>query len=198
MEVKSLSTEEKIISASFHILEKEGISGATTKKIAAKAGVSEVTLFRKFENKEKLLSAVSEHYSNILIERLNQIFEFDPKMSIEEYFNKCYYELINLKENELNILKIEMEGIISLPNEKKIFLEITEKINKKLTEFFSIKIRQNEIRDVDPEVLALNMLNITIESAIIWKIYGKKPQTPSKNYAENFLDILINGIKSDV
>ena len=198
MEVKSLSTEEKIISASFHILEKEGISGATTKKIAAKAGVSEVTLFRKFENKEKLLSAVSEHYSNILIERLNQIFEFDPKMSIEEYFNKCYYELINLKENELNILKIEMEGIISLPNEKKIFLEITEKINKKLAEFFSIKIRQNEIRDVDPEVLALNMLNITIESAIIWKIYGKKPQTPSKNYAENFLDILINGIKSDV
>lgn len=198
MEVKSLSTEEKIISASFHILEKEGISGATTKKIAAKAGVSEVTLFRKFENKEKLLSAVNEHYSNILLERLNQIFEFDPKMSIEEYFNKCYYELINLKENELNILKIEMEGIISLPNEKKIFLEITEKINKKLTEFFSIKIRQNEIRDVDPEVLALNMLNITIESAIIWKIYGKKPQTPSKNYAENFLDILINGIKSDV
>ena len=42
MEVKSGSIEEKIIHASFEILEKEGKSKVTTKKIAQTANVSEV------------------------------------------------------------------------------------------------------------------------------------------------------------
>lgn len=38
-------TEEKIIVATFNILQKEGVQKATTKKIAAEAGVNEVTIF---------------------------------------------------------------------------------------------------------------------------------------------------------
>ncbi|MDO5825750.1 MAG: helix-turn-helix domain-containing protein [Methanosphaera sp.] len=45
------STEEKIIVATFDILQREGLQKATTKKIAFEAGVNEVTIFRKFKNK---------------------------------------------------------------------------------------------------------------------------------------------------
>ena len=48
------NTEEKIITATFNIVQKEGVQKATTKKIAAEAGVNEVTIFRKFENKKNL------------------------------------------------------------------------------------------------------------------------------------------------
>ena len=54
MEFELDATEEKIVGATFDILRKEGITKATTKKISAQAGVNEVTIFRKFENKEKL------------------------------------------------------------------------------------------------------------------------------------------------
>lgn len=46
------NTEEKIIAATFNIVQKEGVQKATTKKIAAEAGVNEVTIFRKFDNKK--------------------------------------------------------------------------------------------------------------------------------------------------
>lgn len=55
------STDEKIINATFGILQREGFTKATTKKIAAEAGVNEVTIFRNFQNKTiwlRLLSAV--------------------------------------------------------------------------------------------------------------------------------------------
>ena len=51
------NTEEKIVEATFGILQKEGSKKATTKRIAAEAGVNEVTIFRKFESKKNLIKS---------------------------------------------------------------------------------------------------------------------------------------------
>ena len=50
MNIEKNSTNEKIVEATFEILREEGVSKATTKKIAAKAEVNEVTIFRNFKN----------------------------------------------------------------------------------------------------------------------------------------------------
>jgi len=197
MEVKNGSVEEKIINASFHILEKEGFSGATTKKIANQAGVSEVTLFRKFKNKEKLINIAKEHYSERFIEKLSEIFDYTPEMEVEEYLTRSFERTVNLTDKEMTILKVGIEEVRDIPSEKKVFLRISETIINKLSEFFSLKIRQNEIRDINPDILALNMFSILFESMILWKIYGKKPKYSIEKYTEDFLDIILNGIKSD-
>ncbi|MBQ8017346.1 MAG: TetR/AcrR family transcriptional regulator [Methanobrevibacter sp.] len=198
MEVKSGSIEERIINASFHILEKEGISGATTKKIATQAEVSEVTLFRKFENKQKLIEAAKDYYCNNLISKLEEIFESTPETSVEEYLTSCFYKVANLTDYELNIIKVGLEEVRNIPTENKVFLRISETIILKLKNFFSLKIQQNEIRKINPEILALNMFSILFESIILWKVYGKTPQYPIDKYIEDFLDIILNGIKSDI
>lgn len=46
MNIQTESTEDKIISATFRLIRKDGIDKVTTKKIAAEAGVNEVTIFR--------------------------------------------------------------------------------------------------------------------------------------------------------
>ena len=56
------NTEEKIVEATFGILQKEGSKKATTKRIAAEAGVNEVTIFRKFESKKNLIKITKEYY----------------------------------------------------------------------------------------------------------------------------------------
>ena len=197
MEVKNGSVEEKIINASFHILEKEGFSGATTKKIANQAGVSEVTLFRKFESKEKLISIAKEHYRDRFIEKLNQIFDYTPEMSTEEYLTQSFNRTVNLTDNEMTILKVGMEEVRDIPTDKKVFLRISETIIRKLSKFFSLKIKQKEIREINPDILALNMFSILFESIILWKVYGKQPKYKIEKYTEDFLDIILNGIKSD-
>ena len=195
MEVEYGSVEEKIINASFDMIEKEGISGATTKKIAECAGVSEVTLFRKFKSKKQLIETAKEYYCNSLIEKLEKIFEFDETVTIEEYVRNSFYKVVNLTEHELNIVKIGMEEVRNIPEDRNMYLRITETVIRKLREFFTVKINQNEIRKINPDVLALNMFSILFESIVLWKVYSKTPQYDIDKYIEDFLDITINGIK---
>lgn len=52
------STDDAILDAVIECVARGGIEGLTTRRIAAQAGVNEVTLFRRFGNKEALLEAV--------------------------------------------------------------------------------------------------------------------------------------------
>lgn len=197
MEVDIRSTEERIINASFQILEKEGIAGTTTKKIAQQANVSEVTLFRKFKTKQKLIEEVKKYYCNNLINKLNEIFEFTSEISVENYLISCFNKVVNLTNHELNIIKMGIEEVRGIPIEDKLLLKIAETITQKLTDFFKLKIKQKEIRKVNPEILALNIFSILFESIILWKVYGKPLKYSVNKYTEDFLDIILNGIKSD-
>jgi AcrR family transcriptional regulator len=51
-------TRQRLLDAATETLNRDGIQGATTREIARRAGVNEVTLFRHFKSKEQLLRAV--------------------------------------------------------------------------------------------------------------------------------------------
>ena len=85
MDLELDSTNEKIVSATFKLLQKDGSEKATTKKIAAEAGVNEVTIFRKFENKKNLIEITKQYYLQVLINTLEEIFVFDEGQTLEEY-----------------------------------------------------------------------------------------------------------------
>jgi AcrR family transcriptional regulator len=53
-------SRERILDAAARVYSKHGFRGATTRLIAAEAGVNEVTLFRTFGSKGALLEAVLE------------------------------------------------------------------------------------------------------------------------------------------
>jgi AcrR family transcriptional regulator len=53
-------TLDRLQNAAGRILVRSGLKGATTRRIAAEAGLSEMTLFRRFGTKERLLSAVMD------------------------------------------------------------------------------------------------------------------------------------------
>lgn len=58
MSEKKPSSRERIVGSALSLFAKQGITAATTKQIAEKAGVNEVTLFRQFGSKQGLLLAV--------------------------------------------------------------------------------------------------------------------------------------------
>jgi AcrR family transcriptional regulator len=53
-------TDQQILDAALDVIVRRGYTGATTREIAAAAGINEVTLFRRFGSKEKLMRAVVE------------------------------------------------------------------------------------------------------------------------------------------
>lgn len=61
--VDGLSTRQRLIDAARAEFGDKGIEAATTRGIAERAGCNEVTLFRHFESKQKLLAAVVQETS---------------------------------------------------------------------------------------------------------------------------------------
>ncbi|WP_405293655.1 TetR/AcrR family transcriptional regulator [Methanobrevibacter sp.] len=189
------STDKKIINATFKILQKEGFAKATTKKIAAEAGVNEVTIFRKFQNKNNLVEITKECYLVRYLEKMEEIFDFNEDDEIEEYLQSNFVGLLNLSENEYSIIKLAMEEVRDIPERKQLISRITGTIIDKLEEFFKSQIEKGKIRQIDARVLAGMCFSITFQSVILWKVYDMSPSVETDQYANNFLDILYNGIK---
>ena len=188
-------TDEKIIRATFGILQKEGFTKATTKRIAAEAGVNEVTIFRNFQNKNNLIEVTKEYYLQSLLEQFDEIFDFEEGDGIEDYLQSNFVGLLNLSDTDFSIVKVAMEEVRDTPETRQLISRITNTIIGKLEEFFNSQIEKGKIRAIDSRVLAAMCFSITFQSVILWRVYDRTPSVETNQYAENFLDILYNGIK---
>ena len=195
MNIEKNSTNEKIVEATFEILREEGVSKATTKKIAAKAEVNEVTIFRNFKNKQNLIDATKEYYLQKFMDGLSNIFDFTDDVEIGDYLHDNFQELSNLSEKDFSILKIAMEEVHEIPEKKLLISSINEVVLTKLEEFFTLQIEKGKIRDVDARVLAVMCFGITFQSLVLWKIYDGSSSIDTEDYSQKFLDMLYHGIK---
>ncbi len=192
-----MSTEDRILDATIKLLDEVGLKGATTKRIASEAEVNEVTIFRKFKNKEKLLKAAKERSANKFLNELNSLFDIDESSDVESYLMTIWKEASKMIDKRINLIRISMEEVRGIPFEEKVLPKISEMISHHLVEYFQKQIKKGLIRTIDPEVAALTIFSVVFQMNIMWKIYEQKPQKNLEQYMENFLEIFLNGIMVD-
>lgn len=186
---------EKIVSATFRLIQNDGIEKATTKKIAAEAGVNEVTIFRKFKNKNNLVEITKEYYLQKLIRKLEEIFIFDEDDEIEEYLKICFFGILNLSDDDFGIIKIAMEEVRDVSDGALLISEVTDLILDKLEEFFKFQIGNGTVReDINVKSLAVMCFSVLFQSVILWKIYHQNLGFDSSPYGDNIMKILYEGI----
>ena len=188
------NTEEKIITATFNIVQKEGVQKATTKKIAAEAGVNEVTIFRKFENKKNLIEATKDYYMAKLLSKLEETFDFDED-DIEEYLKGSFHGILDFSQEDISIIRVAMQEINGESDKKLLISRITDTIINKMEEFFKLQLEKGEIKNVNSKAISVMCFSIIFQSTILWQIYGNNENMDSDIFADDYLDIIFNGIK---
>ena len=189
------NTEEKIITATFNIVQREGVQKATTKKIAAEAGVNEVTIFRKFENKKNLIEATKDYYMSKLLSRLEETFDYDEDESIEDYLKHCFYGILDFSQEDISIIRVAMQEIKGKTDKKLLISHITDTIINKMGEFFKLQLEKVVIKNVNSKAISVMCFSIIFQSTILWQIYGNNADIDSDIFADDYLDIIFNGIK---
>ena len=189
------NTEEKIITATFNIIQKEGVQKATTKKIAAEAGVNEVTIFRKFENKKNLVEATKDYYMTKLLSRLEETFDYDEDESIEDYLKHCFHGILDFSQEDISIIRVAMQEIKGESDKKLLISHITDTIINKIEEFFKLQLEKGVIKNVNSKAISVMCFSIIFQSTILWQIYGNNADIESDIFADDYLDIIFNGIK---
>lgn len=194
MEIELDKTEQKIVDATIFLLDKEGMNGTTTKKIAKKAEVSEVTVFRKFKSKDNLLKIAKIYYSDYFLEKISDIFTNYEDTDLELLLKNTWWKLVNFLDNNLDIIKIALDELMSNLEEEKIFSKFSDEVLKNLTNIFQEQIDKGKIRKINPSAAALTVFSVIVEGIIFWKFESKVSNDDTNKYLDDFLDIFIKGI----
>lgn len=184
--------ERRIIDAAMEVFSENGYKGSTTKKIAEKGNINEVTLFRRFKSKENLLKVVIKEKESEAIEALDSILLMEKNEDIQT----C---LTVLGENVMDFLEERMDFILMLISEGRNKPEIGkilsnaffEKNFKHLGGYFQEQIEMGKIRKIDPNFAAFTYMSYIFYSKLLNRI---NPELREEKEFEEFMDLFLNGI----
>ncbi len=150
-----IATEDKILQAATAVFAKRGVSGATTREIAQRARVNEVTLFRHFRNKDELLRRVvlcsGQRFEEVFADAPVQTAA-DVRRTVENYARVYAQKLI---ENEEFVRTFMGELTRHLSLYRRLFGESGKPTRERFIAYLRAARRRGLIRrDVDPTLAA--------------------------------------------
>ena len=89
-EMTKEKTKSKIEKTALNLIDRKPFQQISTKEIAYETGIAEVTLFRHFKNKEKILDTLADKFFSLIIgfENKNILTEVEFKNELIKFFNK--------------------------------------------------------------------------------------------------------------
>jgi AcrR family transcriptional regulator len=135
------SNDEKIMNAALEVFAEKSYGGATTKAIAKKAGFSELTLFRKFKNKESLFKLV---YQKNLSLFKNQVKQANQEM-MKTDFPDTHSFMKTLIDKYIKIIDTNIELIRITVLDTSIEGEPFEDISAQTAQLLEVKIPNKKI-----------------------------------------------------
>jgi TetR/AcrR family transcriptional repressor of mexJK operon len=156
------STREKLLIAAIEIMSQKGYDAATTKEIAAAAGVNEVTLFRHFGTKQKLVENAFNQYH--YAEEFTKLFNEELKGELHSdllLISRTYHKLMFRNRK---LLSITHKGSSSMPDE--VLDEAARHplhLKKLLTSYLTDMAAQNKVISSNFELQA---------QSFMWMNYG--------------------------
>ena len=193
------NTEQKILDAAVKVFSSEGYAGATTRKIAQEANVTEVTLFRKFHSKENLLKEVLIKHRNA-ISTLNQLLNVNKNADIERDLCILGKEIAKDMQDEKkdSISYMFMFMLFEEGRRRPEIAEILESVFKtnieRLSEYFELQMKNGKIRNINAQSAALTVVSYFSCSAFLKGIFVDYALSYSDKEVENFIDIFTKGI----
>ncbi len=186
-------TRERILDAATEIFASQGYTGATTRAIAALAGVNEVTLFRHFGSKRNLFQAMVER---------NSALPWMEKALQSEITGDLHRDLTSIATYILTMMiQHHREILMSLveaqrqPEMQPVITFIPSQLRQALAGFLQQQVRQGAVRPVDPLVAAQALLGMLLAYSIgTGTLPEGLAQQPTGEVAAQFVDIFLQGI----
>jgi AcrR family transcriptional regulator len=158
----ALNTGDRLILAAIELMAEKGYHATTTKEIAAAAGVNEVTLFRHFGSKQKLLEAAFDRYhygdemTRLFREKL--VWELEPDLLL---ISRTYHTIM-ARNRKMIMIAVKEGGRIPGVDERAG--RHPQKLRQLLADYFTEMRERGRVRsDVNPDLQALSFM---------WMNYG--------------------------
>jgi AcrR family transcriptional regulator len=143
------SVHERILQAAFELISGKGYAAVSTREIALRAGVAEVTIFRRFTSKENLFRQTAKHYASIpvLEELIPALLDKPLKDGIRQL---VYSYLDRLSDNKdwIRIFQLELQR--DPDTSQTLFHSFIEELHRVCGSYFSALAQRDPPLSCDP------------------------------------------------
>jgi len=183
-------TTERILNAAATLFAERGYSGTTTRAIAELAGVNEVTLFRRFENKAGVLRAMAERFAE-------QAAGFSVKHQPDPEDTRA--TLLALAREEVASAAANGGAAIRLAFDARIVPEVAEILGdgprrnlEALAAYMAMRQDAGDLRDdIAPQVLAEAFFALT-SSYVMYRVVMGHAAMPADSALDTTVEQLVD------
>lgn len=186
------SAHDRLLAAALKVFSRDGWQSATTKGIALQAGVNEVTLFRLFGSKEKLLVEVIRQFVGKKHEILDQGIEKDlPMREVLQRFADAYHGCIS---DSADFIRVSLGEYARDPaRAREVMSGIVKPMRSRFLAFLQEHQKKGAIRrDVNCET-ALDLFIGMLFSHVVRPQLAKVSYTAA-DYRRDCVELFVRGV----
>ncbi|OPX58786.1 MAG: putative DNA-binding transcriptional regulator [Methanomassiliicoccales archaeon PtaB.Bin215] len=187
-------SRERISAAAFALFAERGFDGTTTRAIAERAGVNEVTIFRTFGSKEALFRQVAMEM--LPLRRIKAGVDFRIEGTAEDVLVQNARLVLGILRDNLHIFMILVGELWRHPELKdEVGFEMFDQAVEFLAAQMMIMIEDGRLRNVDPFVAARSWMG-TVQSHFLSNYLigaGTIDPDAEERLLRGWADIFVNG-----
>ena len=196
MKPATLSTRDRLLEAAARVFAREGLTGATTRAIAEEAGVNEVTLFRHFQSKDRLLAAVvNDNFGTKSVPNPVEL----PVLSGDLHADllalaRCYENLLTANWPLVRTMLGEMHHHLTESGEKQVFRAIFLPLKEAMLNLIESAQKAGRLRaDQRADVLSEILLGSIFTSVLRRSLPHLKIEYSAATYLETAVTTFLHG-----
>jgi AcrR family transcriptional regulator len=191
-ESRTDETRQRILRAAAQVFAEAGYARATTRVLAASAGVNEVTLFRHFGNKQNLFAAVIEQFGGPAV---TTALEAQLTGDYQQDLLAVGAQLLQILLERKDALRLMLCEATHFPEVQEVMVQNPRQIRHMLTKYLGQQIDKGQVRPLHPEVMAQAFLGMFFSYAIATGFLedAMDPELSTEELLAQFVDIFVMG-----
>ncbi|MGD2155641.1 MAG: TetR/AcrR family transcriptional regulator [Anaerolineales bacterium] len=188
-------TRARIMHAASQLFAEKGFAATTTRAIAEKSGVNEVTLFRHFGTKENLAKAIMDQFGGLAIaEDLELRFSGDYVQDLT-LVGKSMMKVMTERNDAIRMAICEAGN---LPELQRVVAENPRQLRRMLARYFERQMNTGLINPGHSELLAQAFLGMFFSYTVLsgFLLDSLQPEISSDEVVEQFVQLFVYGTLS--
>lgn len=176
------SARDRLLDAALELVIERGVRGATTRAIAERAAVNEVTLFRTFGSKGELIAAAFERVADAFAgTALGGPDASDDVAADLERLAATYSGFVNARRTAL-------ARLLTDPALNEQVAPVLRRVANRVVALFRHHQARGHLRSGDPEASALAFVGPLLARALAGRTLGIEPELEPRAYVRRYLE----------
>ncbi|UCF30801.1 MAG: TetR/AcrR family transcriptional regulator [bacterium] len=193
-----LETRDRILEATLELISEKGYLGATTREIAHQAGVSELTIFRKFGKKERLFEEVLKTYT--FLPRLKDLIPAVENLPVQEALETIGIRFLRTLKERKCFVRIMLSEMNTYPEKvRKAYSQTIEEMVQTLRGYLIRLQAAGQLRDVPLDTAAVFFLRILFTTFMNAEILNQRDLSPAEmeSTVSQLVGIFLHGVLAE-